>query len=195
MNEEDNKKNNKYKMILCTNMIFNNDCVYKKKCLYAHTIEEQKTTKIRQIIYNMIDNNNIDNIDLNYKNYDKMTELYDELFVLTKLCHACSRNNCKGGKNCNNGAYLSKYVLCYDDLYNNNCVNSWCNDYHISKLGVKSYADYMNYYDDFRYNDHNMANIFFSTNKRANSEPYSEVSETESCTEKNINFINGSDSE
>ena len=79
----ENKYN--FKKLLCYNIVNNCKCVYKHKCMFAHTLEEQKKEPIRQYIYNMLYIwDDLSNININE---DK--NLLDELTILTKECKNC----------------------------------------------------------------------------------------------------------
>lgn len=113
----DNKYN--FKKLLCYNIVNNCKCVYKNKCMFAHTLEEQKKEPIRQYIYNMLyEWEDLSNININD---DK--NLLDELIILTKECKNCINKKCPGGYNCRFGTCLRENKICYNDMMYGKCYN------------------------------------------------------------------------
>ena len=113
----ENKYN--FKKLLCYNIVNNCKCVYKHKCMFAHTFEEQKKEPIRQYIYNMIYIwDDLSNININE---DKI--LLDELTILTKECKNCINKKCPGGYNCRFGSCLRDNKICYNDMMYGKCYN------------------------------------------------------------------------
>lgn len=113
----DNKHN--FKKLLCYNIVNNCKCVYKNKCMFAHTFEEQIKEPIRQYIYNMLyEWDDLSDINLN----DEKT-LLDELIILTKECKNCMSKKCPGGYNCKFGVCLRENKICYNDLMYGKCYN------------------------------------------------------------------------
>lgn len=113
----DNKYN--FKKLLCYNIVNNCKCVYKNKCMFAHTIEEQKKEPMRQVIYNMIyiwD-------DLSNINICEDKNLLDELLIMTKECKNCINKKCPGGYNCKFGVCVRDNKICYNDLMYGKCYN------------------------------------------------------------------------
>ncbi len=108
-----------FKKLLCYNIVNNCKCVYKSKCMFAHTLEEQKKEPLRQYIHNMLylwD----DLSDINI-NDDKI--LLDELILMTKECKNCFAKKCPGGYNCKFGVCLRENKICYNDLMYGKCYN------------------------------------------------------------------------
>lgn len=133
-----NKKNNydlklNHKKIMCQNIINNNCCIYQDKCLYAHSLQEQKIDIKRKKIYELLDSTD----DLSNIEPYKYKELYKELQIFTKLCNDCMNNKCTGGFNCKFGAPLIKYLVCYDDLNYGNCTDNECTKIHLTKRALK----------------------------------------------------------
>jgi len=113
----DNKHN--FKKLLCYNIVNNCKCVYKNKCMFAHTLDEQIKEPIRLYIHNMLYKwEDLSEINLNE---DKM--LLDELIILTKECKNCINKKCPGGYNCKFGVCLRENKLCYNDLMYGKCYN------------------------------------------------------------------------
>ena len=71
-----------FKKLLCYNIVNNCKCVYKNKCMFAHTLEEQIKEPIRHYIYNML----YEWDDLSDINLNEEKSLLDELIILTKEC-------------------------------------------------------------------------------------------------------------
>lgn len=110
---------NNFKKLLCYNIVNNCKCVYKNKCMFAHTLEEQKKEPIRQYIHNMLyEWEDLSNININK---DKL--LMDELLILTKECKNCINKRCPGGYNCRFGTCLKENKICYNDLMYGKCYN------------------------------------------------------------------------
>lgn len=113
----DNKQN--FKKLLCYNIVNNLKCVYKNKCMFAHTLEEQNKEQLRSFIIDMIYKlDNLSNINI-YEN----KILYDELLIYTKECKNCINKKCPGGYNCKFGTCLKENKICYNDLVHGKCYN------------------------------------------------------------------------
>lgn len=123
------------KTILCVNMLHNNHCNYGNKCMYAHSLKEQKINSIRYKAYSFIktdmDLSNLDLID-NHK-------LYETLLQLTVVCSLCNKCLCPGGYNCRNGAVNNNTKICYDDMVYGNCRKNNCQSVHLTKKGLIPY--------------------------------------------------------
>jgi len=128
---------NKYnqKKMLCENFVSTGQCSYAKKCLYAHSLEEQNIEPHRKKLFDLLNNNNdLSHIDLNsYQN----KILMKELLLFTKSCEQCINKKCTGGINCKYGVYDTKYIVCYDDLCYNYCNYNECKKIHLSKRNLK----------------------------------------------------------
>jgi hypothetical protein len=113
----DNKHN--FKKLLCYNIVNNCKCVYKNKCMFAHTLEEQIKEPIRLYIYNML------NVweDLSEINLNEEKDLFEELLILTKECKNCMGKKCPGGYNCKFGVCLRENKICHNDLMYGKCYN------------------------------------------------------------------------
>jgi hypothetical protein len=113
----ENKHN--FKKLLCYNIVNNCKCVYKNKCMFAHTLDEQKKEPIRQYIYNMLYVwDDLSNININE---DKL--LLDELNIFSKECKNCINKKCPGGYNCRFGVCLRENKICYNDMIYGKCYN------------------------------------------------------------------------
>lgn len=120
------------KRILCKNIITNQDCIYNKTCLYAHSLKEQNVIPIRKYLYDIIKSDiSLSNIDL-----VKSSELMKELVILSKVCLTCQRGECAGGYNCRYGAINSNYRVCYDDFYYGECKRNYCDGIHLTTRGL-----------------------------------------------------------
>lgn len=121
--------------ILCINMIKNGYCTYGYKCVFAHSLLEQKVDPVREKIYNIIKNKiNISKLDLLN---DK--QLFKNLIEMTKTCSNCNADKCTGGYNCKYGAINKDFTICYDDLMRGLCGNIKCLNLHLTKFGLIPY--------------------------------------------------------
>ena len=140
-----NKDENNIKKLLCFNIVNNLKCVYKNKCLFAHSIDEQVKDSYREFIYKMIYYwNNLSNININY---DK--ELFNELLIFTKECKNCINKKCPGGYNCKFGVCLKELKICYNDLLYGKCKNTLV-DEKITDKTYKILNDNTDIIDDCR---------------------------------------------
>ena len=108
-----------FKKLLCYNIVNNFKCVYKNKCMFAHTLEEQIKEPMRQYIHNML----YEWDDLSDINLNEEKSLLDELIILTKECKNCMGKKCPGGYNCKFGVCLRENKICYNDLMYGKCYN------------------------------------------------------------------------
>jgi hypothetical protein len=108
-----------FKKLLCYNIVNNNECLYKNKCMFAHSIEEQKKDLIREHIYYLINIcDDLSTIDIN-----ENKELLNEFIIYTKECKNCLYKKCPGGFNCKFGVCLKELKICYNDLIYGKCFN------------------------------------------------------------------------
>lgn len=121
--------------ILCTNMIKYRKCDYGYKCVFAHSLSDQKVDSLRQRAYNIIKNK------YDIKTLDLISDrnLLKTFIELTTTCSSCSTNNCIGGYNCKHGAINKKYTICYTDMMRGTC-NANCGYMHLTKLGLVPYS-------------------------------------------------------
>jgi hypothetical protein len=120
------------KRVLCYKMLKDGDCPYGHNCRFAHGIAEQNVDPTRKRIYNIIDK--IETV----KNLDPKddSELYDNLFKLTRLCQKCKDGICTGGLNCREGSHLDKYHICKRDLMYGDCDDKTCTKVKMTELGI-----------------------------------------------------------
>lgn len=123
------------KKILCFNILNNKKCNYGNKCMYAHSLNEQKMEPIRHKAYTIIKfAKDLSNID-----FIMDPNLYETMLQLTKVCSLCNKNQCPGGYNCRNGVVNIKYKICYDDLVYGNCKRPNCQAVHLTERGLMPY--------------------------------------------------------
>lgn len=122
------------KRILCFNMLNNNKCDYGNKCMYAHSLNEQKIDPIRHKVYMLIKKNDWSDIEIVN---DK--KLYEALLSITKTCTLCAKGSCTGGYNCRHGAISDKYRICYEDFMNGNCNRQKCPSIHLTEKKLRPY--------------------------------------------------------
>jgi len=131
----DKKYNDSSKKILCFNMLNHGKCNYGNKCMYAHSLNEQKIDPLRHKIYTIIKStDNLSNINLLSD-----SKLYEGLLQLTKICTLCCKGICPGGYNCRNGAVNNKLKVCYEDLVYGNCKKYNCQSVHLTEKDLMSY--------------------------------------------------------
>ena len=134
-----------HKKILCQNFIINNTCSYDTKCLYAHSLSEQKIDIKRKKIFELLDDTSAISI------IDPLT--FRELNLFTRLCNDGVNHKCSGGYNCKLGAPMQKYFICYDDLNYGYCAEENCSKIHLTKRGLKPQ------YNNLNTNKPNISNI------------------------------------
>lgn len=147
-------KNNNDKMlvskkILCFNITNNIICTYGQKCMYAHSLNEQKIEPMRHKVYTILKNNN----DLSKLNLINDPKLLDTMLQLTKICIMCVKNSCPGGYNCRNGAINTKFRICYDDLIYGKCKRLNCTSVHLTSRNLVPYNVQKQSHDDKTHND------------------------------------------
>lgn len=123
------------KKVMCYNMLNKKKCDYGAKCVYAHSLSEQKIIPLRHKAYTIIKTvTDLSNINLVTDN-----KLYEMLLQLTKVCALCSKDQCSGGYNCRYGAINAKCKICYDDLVYGNCKKQCCQFIHLTEKGLVPY--------------------------------------------------------
>ena len=127
-------KKDKYKELLCKNILAEGSCKYGDKCKFAHDIKEQIMEDIYKRAYDIVQNK----IDLTKVKIRQEPELYKILQKLCTVCHDCERHKCPGGYNCRNGACDKKYVICKQDLQYGRCDTD-CDKIHLTKMGFEPY--------------------------------------------------------
>ena len=109
----DIQNSNNLKKLLCNNYLEYGKCNYGNKCLYSHSLNEQKIDLIRKKAYNILNEyleyNNINKTVTNEINDNK--ELQRSLLQLTKTCNNCLAGKCPGGYNCKYGAINEHYDI------------------------------------------------------------------------------------
>lgn len=124
------------KKILCNSFIKSENCQYGEKCLYAHSITEQKMDTNRKKAYDIIQNEfDLSYLDLENKIDDESVGLLKTLILLTKTCQDCISKKCAGGLNCKFGTYNKSLQICYEDMMNGKCNDNLCNKVHLTKRG------------------------------------------------------------
>jgi hypothetical protein len=121
------------KKILCNYYIKNEPCVYGPRCLYAHSIIEQKIDTVRKTAYDIIQNE----FDLSYLDFNKNSELLKNILIFTKVCSECVNHRCTGGVNCKFGVYTKTLQICNIDVLYGNCNYNNCRKIHLTKRGFK----------------------------------------------------------
>lgn len=140
------KKEN-HKKLLCKNMISGKVCKYGCKCLYAHSLEEQKLDEIRDRAYKIIKGE----IDASSINIHLERDLYKVLLTLCEICPGCKDNSCTGGFNCKHGACTEEYIVCGADLNNGTC-NGNCGKIHLTSKGLKPYFSHIMEFQKKKFN-------------------------------------------
>jgi hypothetical protein len=130
---------NKFKHLLCKNIMSSGSCHYGNNCRFAHSLNEQ----IVEPVYKKINDIIHGNTNLTKINIYNEKELYDILLKKCKLCENCIKKKCTGGYNCRNGAINDKDIICIDDLNNGNCLIKQCNKIHLTEKGLKPYTSYI----------------------------------------------------
>lgn len=153
--DNNNKKNDNQKRVLCVNMLNNKKCNYGNKCMYAHNLSDQKIDTVRHKVYTIIKCAD----DLSHINLIYDEKLYKTMLDLTKICSLCNKGLCPGGYNCRNGALNIKCRICYEDLVYGNCKRNNCQSVHLTDKKLVPYMKQKNkYLDKERSNDYNKRN-------------------------------------
>lgn len=135
------------KKILCFNVTNGKQCTYGSKCMYAHSLNEQKIEPMRHKVYTILRNNN----DLSKLNLINDSKLFNTMLQLTKVCMMCVKKICPGGYNCRNGAISTKFRICYDDLVYGNCKRQNCYCIHLTARHIIPYMIQKQKYDNDNY--------------------------------------------
>ena len=131
-NNEEQITNDNVKRMLCYNVVVGKQCHYKKNCMFAHTLDDQKVDGVRKDAYDIIKNKfDLASVDL-YNN----KELYNELIQLSNICPKCIKKCCPGGYNCKYGVFSKDYQVCLEDLNTGNCKRRYCSLVHLSMNGL-----------------------------------------------------------
>ena len=135
INKKDNDEILNNKKILCFNILNKKKCLYGDKCVYAHSLSDQKIEPLRHKAYTIIKSAE----DLSNINLIADIKLYETLLQLTKVCSLCNKSQCPGGYNCRNGAINMKSKVCYEDFIYGNCKRANCLATHLTKRGFIPY--------------------------------------------------------
>lgn len=128
------QKREKYRQLLCRNILLNGPCPYEDKCKYAHSIDEQVLDDIYDRAYKVVQNK----MDLTKLKIRQEPDLYKILLKLCNVCTECEKGKCPGGYNCRNGACRKKYTICKQDLQYGKC-DLGCGKIHLSQFGFEPY--------------------------------------------------------
>jgi hypothetical protein len=135
---------NNLRKIICFNIIKQKKCNYGNKCMYAHSLEEQKVDQYRIMAYKILKSkSNLSNLNLL-----EDEKLYETLIQLTKVCSMCVKGFCSGGYNCRNGAINHSYKICYIDLVSGNCKNINCDSIHLTLRNLVPYNTQKNNFNN-----------------------------------------------
>ena len=165
--------NNNIKKLLCYNIVNGSKCLYKDKCVFAHSLEEQKKETIRSYIIELIH----DTEDLSDINLLENKILFDELIIFTKECKHCINKKCPGGFNCRHGVCLKANKICYNDLMYGKCYNiikedkdnNTCKCIHGMHLTEKGLIPYhQRLIVDINYQNYNIQNSNINLNIKNN---------------------------
>jgi len=151
----------KKKTLLCKNINNKYGCNREYSCIFAHHLNEQKKTLIREKIFTVLNNNRI-----NLSNWDLINDkkLFKSMRQLTKLCINCTKNICPGGYNCKHGAFNSKYIICNNNFMNGKCENVMCKNIHLTKQGLVPYNIQRIKSLKQRINSNDFTDLIFKTN-------------------------------
>lgn len=132
------------KRVLCYSVLTKKSCNYGSICSYAHSLDDQRVSPIRERAYDMIRK------DISLKKVDliKDQDVYYSLMSLTKLCQACVKNTCAGGYNCKHGVFDPKFQICSDDLATGHCRYKNCRRVHLTGKGLIPYDAQKNIQDE-----------------------------------------------
>lgn len=123
------------KKVLCFNMLKYKKCNYGTKCMYAHSLNEQKVEALRHKVYSIIRYTH----DLSGINLVDDEKLFKTIQQLTRVCPQCVKNICPGGMNCRHGAINTKTRVCYNDLMRGDCCVPDCTSVHLTHRGLVPY--------------------------------------------------------
>jgi hypothetical protein len=128
----------KYKHLLCKNILTHGTCNYGNNCKFAHSLEEQ----IVEPIYKKVADIVMGDGDLSKINIYTDKELYNILLKKCILCENCNAKLCTGGYNCRNGSLMKKYIICQKDLNEGTC-NKLCKKIHLTERGLIPYMNHI----------------------------------------------------
>lgn len=132
---DEKKTKENYKKMRCLNIINGDSCTYGDKCLYAHSLDEQKVDGVRKTALDVIlKRKDLSDIDLSTNK-----KLYSHLKCMSSICQKCKEGRCTGGYNCKHGACNSGCVICLEDMNKGTC-NSKCGNIHLTDRGLVPYG-------------------------------------------------------
>lgn len=133
------KEKHKHKNMLCKNIISKHTCHYGNKCLYAHSLTEQKISDVRKKAFQLVGGE----LDAAVINIYVERDLYKTLLSMCDMCEKCAEGKCTGGYNCREGVCDKKYLVCRADLNSGTCDTENCTKIHLTKMGLKPYFKYI----------------------------------------------------
>lgn len=119
----------------CQNIITSGKCSYGVKCLYAHSLAEQKVEGIRKVAMDII----LKRPDLSDIDLSTNKKLYSHLKCMSNMCPKCKDGKCTGGYNCKHGACDPGYVVCLEDINKGTCRGN-CGKIHLTNRGLIPYG-------------------------------------------------------
>lgn len=124
---------NQERKLICFSMIYKTPCMFGQECTYAHSLQEQIVDDFKRMVYQIILDRNLK--FLPHMPYHIGQRYYENLMIMTRICHACTNHECTGGYNCYNGVFDSSIKLCRNDFLTGDCKNTLCHiDIHESIL-------------------------------------------------------------
>lgn len=134
--------------LLCNNIVTTGYCIHGDRCLFAHSLSEQKIDEVKKHAHDILFSND----DLSYINFQQNLTLYKSLLLLTKFC---DKDKCTGGYNCKYGVCGDKKThICLKDLNYGDCNEINCNLIHLTKRNLKPF--YHNYNKKNTYDQNNI---------------------------------------
>lgn len=124
-----------YKKMRCQNIINSGKCSYGTKCLYAHSLSEQKVEGMRKVAMDII----LKKSDLSDIDISTNKKLYSHLKCMSSMCPKCKEGECTGGYNCKHGACDPGYMICLEDMNKGTCKGG-CNKIHLTERGLIPYG-------------------------------------------------------
>lgn len=134
--DEANKRiRENYKKMRCQNIINSGKCSYGSKCLYAHSLADQKVDGMRKIAMDVI----LKRSDLSDIDISTNKKLYSHLNCMSSICPKCKDGICTGGYNCKHGACDPGYIVCLEDMNKGTCKGG-CGKIHLTDRGLIPYG-------------------------------------------------------
>jgi hypothetical protein len=132
---DEKKVKENYKKMRCLNIINSGSCTYGNKCLYAHSLEEQKVDGVRKMALDVI----LKRTDLSDIDITANKKLYAHLKCMSNMCVKCKEDRCTGGYNCKHGACNLGCVVCLEDMNKGTCKGE-CGKIHLTNRGLIPYG-------------------------------------------------------